>query len=147
MVNYEYKNGGNNLMKNTNKNAVVLDIVIIFFILLSNFIYILVLKQLHEPIIYQDDIIYILHFFIMIFAHKALIKGKAYSLWLYLIIFSYGLIYLSQKFMNYHYLFYLMEIGSSSNIFIKTELQLLIMLLCSPIYYLHFIFCGKIIKY
>lgn len=50
MVNYEYKNGGNNLMKNTNKNAVVLDIVIIFFILLSNFIYILVLKQLHEPI-------------------------------------------------------------------------------------------------
>ncbi|WP_147323601.1 hypothetical protein [Absiella sp. AM54-8XD] len=50
-------------MKNTNKNAVVLDIVIIFFILLSNFIYILVLKQLHEPIIYQDDIIYILPFF------------------------------------------------------------------------------------
>lgn len=119
-------------MKNTNKNATVMDIVIIFFILLCNFIYILVLKQLHEPIIYQDDIIYILPFFLMIFAHNALIKGKAYSLWLYLIIFSYGLVYLSHKFMNYHYLFYLAEIGSLSNMFITTELQLLIMLLCSP---------------
>ena len=119
-------------MKNINKNAVTLDIIITLFITLSNFVYILVLIQLHEPIIYQNDVIYIIPFSIMIFAHKVMTKGKGYSLWLYLGVFIYSLFYLSIRFMNYQYLFYLTQTGSLSNMAITTELQLLILLLCIP---------------